>query len=102
MTYHPRAGAIEPAAYRGDTEASPSARAPHYWMTLGTFAVGTESFMISPLLPRLATDLSVRVADAGQLVTMFAHQRALLRCQDGGHVGEGERGHGADQQLAAI
>jgi predicted MFS family arabinose efflux permease len=27
-------------------------------MALGTFAVGTESFMIAPLLPQLASDLS--------------------------------------------
>jgi predicted MFS family arabinose efflux permease len=41
-------------------------------MALGTFAVGTEGFMIAPLLPRLAGDLSVSVAEAGQLVTVFA------------------------------
>jgi predicted MFS family arabinose efflux permease len=45
---------------------------PIYWMALGTFAIGTEGFMIAPLLPRLAGDLSVSVAEAGQLVTVFA------------------------------
>ena len=45
---------------------------PIYWMALGTFAIGTEGFMIAPLLPRLAGDLSVSVAAAGQLVTVFA------------------------------
>src|SRR5271155_3249560 len=45
---------------------------PIYWMALGTFAIGTEGFMIAPLLPRLAGDLSVGVAAAGQLVTVFA------------------------------
>ena len=29
-----------------------------YWMALGTFAIGTEGFMIAPLLPNLAEDLS--------------------------------------------
>ena len=45
---------------------------PIYWMALGTFAIGAEGFMIAPLLPRLAGDLSVGVAAAGQLVTVFA------------------------------
>jgi predicted MFS family arabinose efflux permease len=45
---------------------------PIYWMALGTFAIGTEGFMIAPLLPRLAGDLSVSVAAAGQLVSVFA------------------------------
>ena len=50
---------------------------PIYWMALGTFAIGTEGFMIAPLLPRLAGDLSVSVAAAGQLVTIFALTYAL-------------------------
>jgi len=41
-------------------------------MALGTFAIGTEGFMIAPLLPSLAGDLAVSVAAAGQLVTVFA------------------------------
>ena len=48
-----------------------------YWMALGTFAIGTEGFMIAPLLPRLAGDLSVNIAAAGQLVTVFALTYAL-------------------------
>jgi predicted MFS family arabinose efflux permease len=46
--------------------------APIYWLALGAFAIGTEGFMISPLLPGLATDLSVTIETAGQLVTVFA------------------------------
>jgi predicted MFS family arabinose efflux permease len=42
-----------------------------YWMALGTFAIGTEGFMIAPLLPSLAEDLSVGLVAAGQLVTVF-------------------------------
>jgi predicted MFS family arabinose efflux permease len=42
-----------------------------YWMALGTFAIGTEGFMIAPLLPDLAQDLSVSLVAAGQLVTVF-------------------------------
>ena len=42
------------------------------WLALGTFATGTESFMIAALLPGLASDLSVTLTAAGQLVTVFA------------------------------
>src|SRR5271154_5538308 len=52
-------------------------KAPIYWMAVGTFAIGTEGFMIAPLLPRLAGDLKVSVAEAGQLVTVFALTYAL-------------------------
>jgi len=45
---------------------------PLVWLALGTFATGTESFMIAPLLPGLAADLSVSVTVAGQLVTVYA------------------------------
>lgn len=41
------------------------------WFALGTFAIGTEGFMIAPLLPTLAQDLSVSLVAAGQLVTVF-------------------------------
>ncbi len=43
-----------------------------YWLALGTFAVGTEGHMIAAILPRIASDLSVSVEAAGQLVTIFA------------------------------
>lgn len=45
---------------------------PLTWVALGTFATGTESFMIAALLPGLAKDLSVTLTAAGQLVTVFA------------------------------
>ena len=48
-----------------------------YWLALGTFAIGTEGFMIAPLLPDLADDLSVSLVTAGQLVTVFALTYAL-------------------------
>ena len=50
---------------------------PLYWLALGTFAVGTESFMIAGLLPGMAADLGVGIATAGQLVTAFAFAYAL-------------------------
>ena len=40
-------------------------------LALGTFAVGTEGFMIAAMLPRIASDLSVTISIAGQLVTVF-------------------------------
>src|ERR1700730_15868014 len=39
---------------------------PLLWLALGTFATGTESFMIAALLPGLAADLSVSITAAGQ------------------------------------
>jgi len=50
---------------------------PLYWLAVGTFAVGTEGFMIAAILPRIATDLFVSVQAAGQLVTIFAFTYAV-------------------------
>jgi predicted MFS family arabinose efflux permease len=50
---------------------------PLFWLALGTFATGTESFMIAALLPGLAADLSVSITAAGQLMTVFALTYAL-------------------------
>ncbi|SEI42825.1 MFS transporter [Pseudomonas sp. NFR16] len=45
---------------------------PLYWLALGTFAVGTESFMLAGLLPEIASDFATTFVAAGQLVTVFA------------------------------
>jgi predicted MFS family arabinose efflux permease len=50
---------------------------PIYWLALGTFAIGTEGFMIAPLLPGMAADLRVSVWAVGQLVTVFALAYAI-------------------------
>jgi predicted MFS family arabinose efflux permease len=42
------------------------------WLALGTFAIGTEGFMIAGILPMIADDLHVSVAATGHLVTCFA------------------------------
>jgi predicted MFS family arabinose efflux permease len=55
----------------------PTSLAPLYWLALGTFAVGTESFMIAGLLPNIATDLHTSIVATGQLVTVFALAYAL-------------------------
>lgn len=56
---------------------SSSSMTPIYWMALGTFAIGTEGYMIAPLLPKITADLSVSLSMAGQLVTVFALALAL-------------------------
>jgi predicted MFS family arabinose efflux permease len=43
-----------------------------YWLALGTFAIGTEGFMIAALLTMIAGDIRVSVAQAGLLVSIFA------------------------------
>ncbi|MDH7973882.1 MFS transporter [Sphingomonas sp. AR_OL41] len=48
-----------------------------YALALGTFAVGTEGFMIAALLPTISASLSVTIQAAGQLVTVFALVYAL-------------------------
>jgi predicted MFS family arabinose efflux permease len=54
------------------TTMAPRPMARLYWLALGTFAIGTEGFMIAPLLEDLARDLAVSLVTAGQLVTVFA------------------------------
>lgn len=46
-------------------------------LALGTFAVGTEGFMIAALLPMISRSVVVSIAAAGQLVTVFALVYAL-------------------------
>lgn len=48
-----------------------------YWLALGTFAIGTEGFMIAGLLPNISSDLGVSIGTAGQLVTVFALTYAI-------------------------
>jgi predicted MFS family arabinose efflux permease len=55
-----------------ENASSPGIPSAVYWLALGAFAIGTEGFMISPLLPGLAADFGVSIQSAGQLVTAFA------------------------------
>ena len=50
---------------------------PLYWLALGTFAVGTEAFMIAAILPKIAGDLAVSLQATAQLVTIFALTYAI-------------------------
>src|SRR6202142_3252710 len=54
--------------------ATPRTRRPRapYWLALGTFAIGTEGFMIAALLTIIAADIRVSVAQAGLLISIFA------------------------------
>jgi predicted MFS family arabinose efflux permease len=55
-------------------QATPTTRRPAslYWLALGTFAIGTEGFMIAALLTMIAADIRVSLAQAGLLVSIFA------------------------------
>jgi predicted MFS family arabinose efflux permease len=46
-------------------------------LALGTFAIGTEGFVIAGVLPGIAAELGVSVPAAGQLVTVFAIAYAI-------------------------
>lgn len=42
------------------------------WLATGTFALGTEAFIIAGVLPQISEDLSISASTAGLLVAMFA------------------------------
>ena len=72
-----------PATIDSDVQLNTTAAAPPrhhgalFGLAIGTFAVGTEGFMIAALLPAIAHSFSVSIAAAGQLVTIFALVYAL-------------------------
>ncbi|WP_242107507.1 MFS transporter [Luteimonas aquatica] len=68
---NPHPDSTSPAA------ASPHWRGPVAMLTLGTFAVGTDAFVIAGVLPSVASTMQVSVAAAGQLVTVFSLAYAL-------------------------
>ncbi|MEV0235823.1 MFS transporter [Nonomuraea sp. NPDC050786] len=63
---------------RGDARAEEHARPPARFpfvihvLALGTFLMGTTEFVVAGLLPQIAGDLRVSVAQAGLLTTVFA------------------------------
>jgi predicted MFS family arabinose efflux permease len=54
------------------TSPTPRTAGALYWLALGTFAIGTEGFMIAALLTTIAGDICVSVAQTGLLVSIFA------------------------------
>jgi DHA1 family inner membrane transport protein len=55
-------------------EGGPAARLPFvvYVLAVGTFLMLTTEFVVAGLLPQIAGDLNVSVAEAGLLITVFA------------------------------
>jgi predicted MFS family arabinose efflux permease len=49
-----------------------NARRPVLMLALGAFALGTDAFVISGVLPRIAIDLGVTLPQAGLLITVFS------------------------------
>ena len=48
-----------------------------FWLAVGSFTISTEGFVISTLLPAIASDARISVATAGFLITAFAFSYAL-------------------------
>lgn len=44
---------------------------PPAFLALGTFAIGTEGFMIAPLLPTIAADLQMSISATATLIVVF-------------------------------
>ncbi|MFE4684905.1 MFS transporter [Streptomyces sp. NPDC056721] len=63
-----------PDALQGTGPGQPPARLPLvvYVLALGTFLMGTTEFVVAGLLPEIAGDVQVSVAQAGLLITVFA------------------------------
>ncbi|MEV4397858.1 MFS transporter [Nonomuraea sp. NPDC049607] len=59
-------------------ETEPRGLAPTLVLALGTFAVGTDAFVVAGFLPDLAASLGVTEGAAGQSVTVFAAAYAVL------------------------
>jgi predicted MFS family arabinose efflux permease len=45
---------------------------PLVWLALGTFVVGTEGFVIAGILPDIAAEAGISIAQGGTLVTAFS------------------------------
>ncbi|QRM33597.1 MFS transporter [Microvirga sp. VF16] len=50
---------------------------PLVWLALGTFTVGTEGFVIAGILPDIAAEAGISVAQGGTLVTAFSLSYAV-------------------------
>jgi predicted MFS family arabinose efflux permease len=48
-----------------------------YWLAVGAFAVGTEAFMISAILPEISKDLQVSLQSVGALIAIFSFAYAV-------------------------
>jgi MFS transporter, DHA1 family, inner membrane transport protein len=50
---------------------------PAFVLAIGTFAIGTEAFIVAGLVPQVARSLDSSVATVGQVVTVFALAYAI-------------------------
>ena len=46
--------------------------ARRFWLAIGTFATGTDTFVIAGILPELARSFSVTIEAAGAVVSVYA------------------------------
>ena len=47
------------------------------WLSVGTFVIGAESFILAGILPGIADDLDVSIAACGQLIAAYALAYAI-------------------------
>ncbi|WP_205718688.1 MFS transporter [Actinomadura sp. WMMA1423] len=66
------------SAGQGREDGSPRGRGPTAILALGTFAVGTDAYVVAGFLPAMARTLQVSEAAAGQSATVFAITYAVL------------------------
>ena len=67
----PDTTAPAPQAAAGSAPPHPGSLLTAGFLALGTFAIGTEGFMIAPLLPRMAADFGMSVSVVASLVIVF-------------------------------
>ncbi|MBB5770248.1 putative MFS family arabinose efflux permease [Brevundimonas vesicularis] len=60
-----------------DAPSSGASVVPALFLALGTFAIGTEGFMIAPLLPTMAADFGLTVPTVAMLVVVFTFTLAV-------------------------
>ncbi len=73
----PDTTAPAPQAAAGSAPPHPGSLLTAGFLALGTFAIGTEGFMIAPLLPRMAADFGMSVSVVASLVIVFTLVLAL-------------------------
>ena len=70
-------GEVRPLTIADTIIETPTVSGPLFALALGTFAVGTEGFMIAAILPAISQSLSVSIGAAGMLVTVCSLVYAL-------------------------
>jgi predicted MFS family arabinose efflux permease len=67
----------DPTAF-ADKETKGKSFDPRVWLlALGTFAIGTDAYVVSGILPQLARGLGITIGSAGQVVTTYSLVYAL-------------------------